>query len=181
MKWLTISSTTFIPVSNCLRGTPACSRAAAGACGKLRVRVHRRKQVVEHLLIGQLQLAKVFPPCVIIQPDVRDNEPLIVRVLWIGLIVHAHDATDELDIGRKAAVRSEDGRHTQARMVESLTYEHRNLDHAVKATVAQRIENNLAFFFRHIAMDFGCAETEFFVEERVLGGNDRRNRQRAMI
>src|ERR1700749_3458979 len=80
------------------------ARCAADCCattrtgGKFRICIHGGQQMVEHLLIGQFQLPKVLPAGIIIQPDMRDDEALIVFMLRLSLNVHTHDATDELDI-----------------------------------------------------------------------------------
>src|SRR5437762_1142513 len=97
---------------------------------------------MEHLLVGQFDLPEIVPTRIVVKANVRNDESFVVDVLRIALKVDAHDATDELDVGRKAAERPEHGRDAEPRMVESFA-QHLDLNNAVQAVVTQGVQDNL--------------------------------------
>lgn len=93
----------------------------------------------------------------------------IIWVLWVVLMDHPHDTSDELDIGRQGPEWLKDRRYTQVWMVKSLP-KHSDLNDVVDTVSAQILEHFLDLVRRHIAVDFTRVQAALCIERTNLSG-----------
>jgi hypothetical protein len=88
---------------------------------------------------------------------------LIVRVVGLILVNHAHDSADELDVRRKASEWPEDRGDAQRRVIEAFS-KHLYLYDAVKPPPPKGVNRILLFVLRHLREHFGRRVASLLVE-----------------
>src|SRR5262245_34676118 len=102
----------------------------------LTIRFASANPFVNHFLVVEIQLSKIFPLLVVVQSDVRDDEGVIVRVIGLALVHHTHCSPNKLNVRRERTEWTEDRCDTQWRMIEPLA-EHLYLHNAIDPTASQ--------------------------------------------
>ena len=131
--------------------------------------VTRFKPALDEFLVLLVDTSEILPMSVDVQAHMGDRHAPVVRVLWIVLVDHPHDPSDELDVGRQRPEWLEDGGHAQVRVIKSLA-EHPDLDDAIDPTPTQVLEHVLNFLRRHVAVDFTRLQTALGVKGPHLAG-----------
>lgn len=131
--------------------------------------IARFEPAMNEFLVLLVDPPEILPMTVDVQAHMEDRHAPVIGVLWIVLVDHPHDSSDELDIGRQRPEGLEDRGHAQVWMIKSLT-EHPDLNDAIDPASTEVLERVLNFLRRHVAVDFTGLQTALGVKGPHLAG-----------